>query len=148
VTGTPQVGDVVKDSATNKVGKIMGFVGPYAQLRPLGGGREWDVLPELLSPVDPAEALSACVAETNARSRQGLSVSANSSLPTATRPCVAVSNSASSPECALAKRPGYQDLHAECRQTQDVFLPRAAGILLTPRCGCVCHGITDGSEGG
>ncbi|MFJ1971213.1 winged helix-turn-helix domain-containing protein [Streptomyces sp. NPDC087903] len=39
-------------------------------------------------------------------------------------------------------------LHAECRRTQDVFLPRAAGILPAPRCGCACHGITDDSEGG
>ncbi|MEU6140109.1 hypothetical protein ABZ848_07055 [Streptomyces sp. NPDC047081] len=49
-----------------------------------------------------------------------------------------------SPECALAALPGYQDLHAQCRQVGDVPLPFAIGILLQRRCGCRCHaGNTD-----
>ncbi|WP_239580556.1 hypothetical protein [Streptomyces sp. HB132] len=50
----------------------MGHEGPYLQLRPLGGGREWDADPSRLRPLDAAELLSARVAEANARSRKGL----------------------------------------------------------------------------
>lgn len=44
-----------------------------------------------------------------------------------------------SAECMLARRPAYEDLHRECRQTKDVPLPHATGILLVRRCGCACH---------
>jgi len=47
----------------------MGFVGPYVQLRPVGGGVEWDAAPDRLRSVSLAEALSAGLAVTNARSR-------------------------------------------------------------------------------
>ncbi|MFJ8752762.1 hypothetical protein ACIREO_26005 [Streptomyces sp. NPDC102441] len=50
----------------------MGHEGPYLQLRPLGGGREWDADPARLRPLGPTELLSARVAEANARSRTGL----------------------------------------------------------------------------
>jgi hypothetical protein len=45
-----------------------------------------------------------------------------------------------SPECAVAVRPGYEDLHAQCRRTEDVPLPYAIGLLLVHRCTCRCHG--------
>ncbi|EPJ42379.1 hypothetical protein STAFG_0581 [Streptomyces afghaniensis 772] len=41
-----------------------------------------------------------------------------------------------SPECTLATRPSYHDLHADCRQTRDLPLPFAFGILLQPHCEC------------
>jgi hypothetical protein len=44
-----------------------------------------------------------------------------------------------STECTLARRPGYEDVHAQCRQLSDVPLPHAAGVLLVPRCHCSCH---------
>lgn len=44
-----------------------------------------------------------------------------------------------SAECALARRPGYEDLHMDCRQTRDVPLPGATGVLLARRCTCACH---------
>jgi hypothetical protein len=66
---TPSVGDVVEDTDLNKVGRVMGFEGGYVQLRPLGGGREWDADPDRLRPATPAQALSAGVARANARSR-------------------------------------------------------------------------------
>ncbi len=47
--------------------------------------------------------------------------------------------SPASPECTLATRPGYHDLHAHCRQTSSIPLPHAIGILLQSRCGCSCH---------
>jgi hypothetical protein len=44
-----------------------------------------------------------------------------------------------STECTLAKRPEYEALHRDCRQTKDVPLPHSRGILLQRRCGCSCH---------
>lgn len=65
----PRVHDTVMDTLTKRIGKIMGFEGPYVQLRPIGGGREWDAQPDHLRPVTAEEALSDGVAEANARSR-------------------------------------------------------------------------------
>ncbi|WP_405666650.1 hypothetical protein [Streptomyces sp. NBC_01166] len=68
----PHVGTAVHDDGSGRVGLVMGHEGPYLQLRPLGGGREWDADPDRLRPLGPAELLSARVAEANARSRTGL----------------------------------------------------------------------------
>jgi hypothetical protein len=65
----PQIGDTVEDTGRKKTGKVMGFVGPYVQLRPVVGGIEWDARPDRLPLVTLAEALSAGVAVANARSR-------------------------------------------------------------------------------
>jgi hypothetical protein len=65
---TPQVDDLVWDEATRKVGRVMGRVGPYWQLRPVGGGLEWDAYGPLRL-ATAAERLSAGVALANARSR-------------------------------------------------------------------------------
>ncbi|TQE35487.1 hypothetical protein [Streptomyces ipomoeae] len=62
-------GDTVEDTESKRVGKVMGFEGPYVQLRPVGGGREWDAKPGKLRLLTLAEALSAGVAAANARSR-------------------------------------------------------------------------------
>ena len=64
----PEIGDVMFDEATRKVGEVMGHEGPYWQLRPVGGGREWDAQGPLRVPTD-GERLSAGVALANARSR-------------------------------------------------------------------------------
>ncbi|WP_405915900.1 hypothetical protein [Streptomyces sp. NBC_00728] len=68
--GIPSVGATVHDTARDRVGRVMGHIGPYVQLRPLAGGIEWDADPNHLRPLTPAELLSARVAEANARSRQ------------------------------------------------------------------------------
>jgi hypothetical protein len=47
----------------------MGHEGPYVQLRPLGGGREWECAPEVVRAATAAERLSAATAYANARSR-------------------------------------------------------------------------------
>ncbi|GAA2648425.1 hypothetical protein [Streptomyces vastus] len=65
---TPEIGDFVWDEATGKVGRVMDRVGPYWQLKPPGGGREWDACGPL-RPATAAERLSAGVALANARSR-------------------------------------------------------------------------------
>ncbi|MFE6092721.1 hypothetical protein ACFQ7M_12120 [Streptomyces massasporeus] len=65
---TPQVGDLVWDEGSCKVGRVMDKVGPRWQLKPPGGGREWDAKGPL-RPATAAERLSAGVALANARSR-------------------------------------------------------------------------------
>ncbi|WP_327695733.1 MULTISPECIES: hypothetical protein [unclassified Streptomyces] len=65
----PNLGDIVEDADTGRIGKVMGFEGPYVQVRPVGGGREWDARPENLRTVTDADALSSAVAVANARSR-------------------------------------------------------------------------------
>ncbi|WP_236072989.1 hypothetical protein [Streptomyces tardus] len=51
---------------------MVGREGSYVQLRPLGGGREWDAEPRELRAMSQTEVLSALVAELNARSRRGI----------------------------------------------------------------------------
>ncbi|MFD4560488.1 hypothetical protein ACFWP5_40290 [Streptomyces sp. NPDC058469] len=68
---TPEVGDLVFDEAVRQVGQAMGHEGPHWQLRPVGGGREWDAEGPIRPPTD-AERLSAGVAVANGRSRSGL----------------------------------------------------------------------------
>ncbi|MER6106178.1 hypothetical protein ABT115_28800 [Streptomyces sp. NPDC001832] len=65
----PAVGETVRDR--DRVGRVMGHVGPYVRLRPLSGGRDWDADPNHLRRLTPSELLSVLVAEANARSRQG-----------------------------------------------------------------------------
>ncbi|MEU6240954.1 hypothetical protein GTW40_16050 [Streptomyces sp. SID4985] len=57
------------DTGTGRVGVVMGHEGPYVQLRPLGGGREWDCPPDRLRTATAAERLRAATARANARSR-------------------------------------------------------------------------------
>ncbi|WP_327724753.1 hypothetical protein [Streptomyces europaeiscabiei] len=47
----PDEGALVLDTATSKVGVYVGLSGPYALLRPEGGGREWEADPEKIIPV-------------------------------------------------------------------------------------------------
>jgi hypothetical protein len=49
-TDAPTVGALVRDAKRGRVGVYMGQGGPYAMLRPLGGGQEWEALPEDLRP--------------------------------------------------------------------------------------------------
>ncbi|MFD7441853.1 hypothetical protein [Streptomyces sp. NPDC059909] len=65
----PAVGSYVIDTSTGQVGQVMGHEGPYVQLRPIGGGREWDCAPETLRIATAQERLSAATAYANARSR-------------------------------------------------------------------------------
>ncbi|WP_405801987.1 hypothetical protein [Streptomyces sp. NBC_01506] len=63
------MGDTVHDTARDRVGVVTDRQGPYFQLRPLGGGREWDADPAGVRPLSPAELLSARLAYANTRSR-------------------------------------------------------------------------------
>ncbi|MEV0226045.1 hypothetical protein [Streptomyces sp. NPDC050704] len=66
---TPKTGTYVVDTRTGRVGVVMGHEGPYVQLRPFGGGREWDCEPGAVRSATMAERLSAATAYANARSR-------------------------------------------------------------------------------
>ncbi|MFE0354380.1 hypothetical protein ACFW2I_12860 [Streptomyces nigra] len=66
----PALGEAVRDTARDLVGRVVGHKGPYLQVRPLGGGREWDADPRHVRTLSQDELLSALLAEVNARSRQ------------------------------------------------------------------------------
>ncbi|MEU5701923.1 hypothetical protein [Streptomyces aurantiacus] len=66
----PVVGTVVRDARHGRVGRVMGHEGPYIQLRPLAGGREWDAAPERIRVLTSDELLSVLLADANARRGQ------------------------------------------------------------------------------
>ncbi|MGW4505049.1 hypothetical protein ACWENO_10410 [Streptomyces sp. NPDC004436] len=66
----PAIGDTVRDTRHHRIGVVTDRLGPYLQLRPLTGGREWDADPAHVEPAAPPEVLRARLAEINARSRK------------------------------------------------------------------------------
>ncbi|MDX2606609.1 hypothetical protein [Streptomyces caniscabiei] len=52
------------------MGEYRDRVGPYAMLRPVGGGREWEADPATLRPATPAERLGAQVQAANRRTKR------------------------------------------------------------------------------
>ncbi|MFI2210790.1 hypothetical protein [Streptomyces sp. NPDC020141] len=66
---TAPVGSYAVDTDTGRVGLVMGYEGPYVQLRPPGGGREWDCELEAVRVATSAERIKAMNAYSNARSR-------------------------------------------------------------------------------
>lgn len=66
----PTPGAMVHDTRQDRVGVVTGRVGPRLRLRPPGGGRAWDAVPEDIRLMTPAEVLRARLAEVNARSRK------------------------------------------------------------------------------
>lgn len=73
MTSEPTVGfergAIVYDPATRSVGEYQDRSGPYAMLRPVGGGREWQADPAALRPATTGERLSAGVRAANERTR-------------------------------------------------------------------------------
>ncbi|MYU20967.1 hypothetical protein GTY84_03715 [Streptomyces sp. SID8352] len=65
----PPVGAHAVDTRIGRVGVVMGRQGPYVQLRPYGGGREWDAVPGYVRYATQSERLRAATAHANARSR-------------------------------------------------------------------------------
>ena len=65
-----EAGTLVHDPRTGEIGEYRGKAGPYAILRPVGGGREWEADPLLIRPATPEERLSAGVKAANRQSRQ------------------------------------------------------------------------------
>ncbi|WP_371669835.1 hypothetical protein [Streptomyces sp. NBC_00289] len=64
-------GTLVYDPRTREVGEYRDRLGPYAMLRPVGGGREWQADPARLRAATAEERLSAGVRAANDRSREG-----------------------------------------------------------------------------
>lgn len=62
----PAVGTVMVDKDRSRIGEFRGSEGGRFQLRPIGGGREWDVSPECSREATEEE-------RTRAVSRQGAS---------------------------------------------------------------------------
>ncbi|MEU6085132.1 hypothetical protein [Streptomyces sp. NPDC047108] len=67
----PAVGDLAKDISTGRVGVVMGGLGGHVQLRPVGGGVEWDVRPDRIGPLTAREELSARLAIRNRDTERG-----------------------------------------------------------------------------
>ncbi|WP_328949778.1 hypothetical protein OG778_18460 [Streptomyces sp. NBC_00184] len=62
---TPEPGAFAVDARDGRVGRVMGRVGPYVQLRPPGGGAEWDCPPGCVRSAPPGLVLRARVTEVN-----------------------------------------------------------------------------------
>ncbi|MEV6050320.1 hypothetical protein [Streptomyces sp. NPDC052107] len=60
------------DLRNGRIGEVMGRVGGYVQLRPIGGGREWDCPPDSVEPAPPDEALRERVRRLNRDSVSGV----------------------------------------------------------------------------
>ncbi|WP_267242665.1 hypothetical protein [Streptomyces sp. PR69] len=63
------IGTYAVDVRDGRVGRIMGRVGPCLQLRPPGGGREWDCPLNAARAAPLGEVLRARVREINAEGR-------------------------------------------------------------------------------
>lgn len=70
--GIPERGELVYDPVTRRVGEYQDKAGPYAMLRPVGGGREWEADPDRIRPATDSERLSAGVKAANERTGRGL----------------------------------------------------------------------------
>ncbi|MET8949625.1 hypothetical protein ACWEO4_00845 [Streptomyces sp. NPDC004393] len=68
----PGIGELAKDSATGRIGVVMGEFGGRVQIRPIGGGTEWDAMPDKVVEPSAREELSARLAIKNGNSRDGL----------------------------------------------------------------------------
>ncbi|MER6076769.1 hypothetical protein [Streptomyces sp. NPDC001833] len=60
------VGTLVIDAARDRLGYVMGREGPYVQLRPVAGGREWDADPAHVRRATDEERLRAVAERTRA----------------------------------------------------------------------------------
>jgi hypothetical protein len=68
----PGIGELAKDTAKGRIGIVMGEIGGRVQIRPIGGGREWDAMPDMVVQPSAREELSARLAIRNGNSRDGL----------------------------------------------------------------------------
>ncbi|MFG2963730.1 MULTISPECIES: hypothetical protein [unclassified Streptomyces] len=68
----PGIGELAKDSARDRIGVVMGEVGGRVQIRPIGGGPEWDAMPDDVVAPSSREELTARLAVKNRNSRGGL----------------------------------------------------------------------------
>ncbi|WP_078867975.1 hypothetical protein [Streptomyces sp. NRRL F-5727] len=69
----PEVGDLVRDTATGRVGFFVRSASGRFFIRAVHGGAEWEAEPGDVQLATPLRELRARAAEINARSRRGLS---------------------------------------------------------------------------
>ncbi|MFG2782851.1 hypothetical protein ACGFY7_34080 [Streptomyces prunicolor] len=106
-------GTLVYDISTNRVGEYRGNAGPYAMLRPLGGGREWQAAPATVRPATQEERLSASVKLANSRSADGNSAPYDITTPPAPVPdCQACFDLAALRDDARARNDGTAETDA------------------------------------
>ncbi|MFF1543476.1 hypothetical protein [Streptomyces sp. NPDC058291] len=105
-----ETGTVVYDPTSDNVGEYQGKAGPYALLRPVGGGREWEARPESLRPATPGERLSAAVRAANSRSFQGAPEPLS---PVPVRDCAACADLAALRDDARARHDGSAETDAD-----------------------------------
>ncbi|MER6025184.1 hypothetical protein [Streptomyces sp. NPDC001851] len=67
-----RVPEYAVDARSGRLGEVMGRVGGRVQLRPVGGGREWDCPPESVEPAPPGEVLRERVRRLNRNSVRGV----------------------------------------------------------------------------
>jgi hypothetical protein len=65
----PAVGTYVVDVRDGRIGQVMGREGGCVQVRPVGGGREWDCPPERLGEAAPGDVLRERVRRLNREAR-------------------------------------------------------------------------------
>lgn len=63
------VGTYLLDTRAGRIGEVMAQLGGYLQLRPVGGGREWDCHPADAEPPEPEVLLRERVRSRNRQSR-------------------------------------------------------------------------------
>ncbi|MFI8964999.1 hypothetical protein ACIGO8_23125 [Streptomyces sp. NPDC053493] len=68
----PEAGDLVRDTATGRVGFYVRGVAGRFLIRPVRGGPEWEAEPADVQLATPLRELRARAAEINARSRRSL----------------------------------------------------------------------------
>ncbi|MFF8604889.1 hypothetical protein ACF06X_03050 [Streptomyces sp. NPDC015346] len=68
----PEVGDLVRDTATGRVGFFVDSVAGRCLIRSVDGGHAWEAEPGNVQPATPLRELRARAAEINARSRRSL----------------------------------------------------------------------------
>ncbi|MEU6930744.1 hypothetical protein [Streptomyces sp. NPDC046385] len=68
----PEVGDLVRDTATGRVGFYVDSVSGQFLIRPVNGGCAWKAEPADVQLATPLRELRARAAEINARSRRSL----------------------------------------------------------------------------
>lgn len=64
----PAIGELAKDSATGRIGVVMGEIGGRVQMRPVRGGKEWEAMPGNVLPPSAREELSTRLAVRNSDS--------------------------------------------------------------------------------
>jgi hypothetical protein len=69
---SPGIGELAKDQKTGRIGIVMGEIGGRVQMRPVGGGIEWEAMPGDVVAPKAREQLSARLAVKNNNSRVGL----------------------------------------------------------------------------